>query len=325
MTTGLVIGKFYPPHRGHRLLIETAQAQVDRLTVIVCDTPGQTIPARLRADWLREIHPRVEVMVIDDRYDAQDSRVWAENCRLWLGYAPDAVFTSEAYGAPFAAFLGSRHVAVDPDRIRVPCSGTAIRRDPLAHWGFLEPCVRAYYVPRIAVVGAESTGTTTLAQALAAHFGTVWVPEYGRDYWAAKVARAEQDAWRTQEFVHIAEEQNRLEDAAARAANRLLFVDSPAFATALWHERYLGFRAPEVDAVGGDRPYHAFLLTGDEIHFVQDGFRDGEHIRHQMHAEFIEWLETKGRPFLLLSGPPERRLAAAVNYIKAQIPQRWGD
>lgn len=325
MTTGLVIGKFYPPHRGHKFLIETAQAQVDRLTVIVCDTPGQTIPAELRVSWLREIHPGVEVMMIDDRYDAQDSRVWAENCRRWLGYIPDCVFTSEAYGVPFAAFLGSRHVAVDPDRTRVPCSGTAIRRDPLAHWQFLEPCVRAYFVPRIAVVGAESTGTTTLAQALATHFGTVWAPEYGREYWVAKMARGEQDVWRTEEFVHIAQEQNRLEDAAARTANRLLFVDSPAFATALWHERYLGFRAPEVDVIGEARPYSAILLTGDEIPFVQDGFRDGEHIRHEMQRKFIEWLEAKGQPYLVVSGPPEQRLDSAAAYIQAQILQRRGN
>jgi cytidyltransferase-like protein len=79
--TGVVIGKFYPPHRGHKYLIDTALAQVEHLTVIVCDTPGQTIPAALRANWIQEIHPRATVMVIDDRYDERDSRVWAENTR----------------------------------------------------------------------------------------------------------------------------------------------------------------------------------------------------------------------------------------------------
>ncbi|MBV9849921.1 MAG: adenylyltransferase/cytidyltransferase family protein [Armatimonadetes bacterium] len=61
---GLVIGKFYPPHRGHKFLIETARAQVDHLTVIVCDRDTQTIPAERRAAWLREIHPDVDVTVI---------------------------------------------------------------------------------------------------------------------------------------------------------------------------------------------------------------------------------------------------------------------
>src|SRR5581483_9617149 len=49
-------------------------------------------------------------------------------------------------------------------------------------WYFLEPPVRAYYARRICLIGAESTGKTTLARALAEHYQTVWVPEYGREY-----------------------------------------------------------------------------------------------------------------------------------------------
>ncbi|MFN8514048.1 MAG: adenylyltransferase/cytidyltransferase family protein [Chloroflexia bacterium] len=54
--TGVVIGKFYPPHRGHRYLIDTAAARVDHLTVIVCGKPEQLLSGELRAAWLREIH-----------------------------------------------------------------------------------------------------------------------------------------------------------------------------------------------------------------------------------------------------------------------------
>src|SRR5438105_568448 len=75
---GVIIGKFYPPHRGHKYLIDTGRASVDQLTVIVCDKPGQVPPAQLRAAWLREIHPNVEVMVVDDRLDDDDSKGWAE-------------------------------------------------------------------------------------------------------------------------------------------------------------------------------------------------------------------------------------------------------
>jgi HTH-type transcriptional regulator, transcriptional repressor of NAD biosynthesis genes len=76
---GLVIGKCCPPHRGHKLLIDTAAEQSERTVVIVCARPTDTIPGDLRGQWLREIHPGAEVMVIDDRYDENDSRVWAEN------------------------------------------------------------------------------------------------------------------------------------------------------------------------------------------------------------------------------------------------------
>src|SRR5689334_6244545 len=161
---GLVIGKFYPPHRGHHHLIHTALAQSERVVVIVCARPTDTIPGECRTAWLQEIHPAAEVRCIDDRYDPDDSQVWAENTVRWLGRAPDAVFTSEGYGERYSALMGSRHVSVDPARIRVPISGTAIRRDPFAHWDFLEPPVRAWFARRVCVLGAESTGTTTLAE-----------------------------------------------------------------------------------------------------------------------------------------------------------------
>src|SRR6186997_3062048 len=113
---GLVIGKFLPPHRGHKYLIDTAVAEMDEVWVIVCDKPEHDPRGGLRASWIREIHPTANVMVIDDRLDADDSRVWAENCRQWLGFVPDAVFTSEDYGEAFAGYLGCRHVLVDKAR-----------------------------------------------------------------------------------------------------------------------------------------------------------------------------------------------------------------
>lgn len=316
---GLVIGKFYPPHRGHKFLIDTARAQVDHLTVLVCDRSDQTIPAARRAAWLREIHPDVEVRVIPDIVADDDSAGWAAYTIRLLGFAPDSVFTSEDYGDAYAHFLGCRHVPVDKARMRVPCSGTAIRADPLAHGEFLEPCVRAFFVQRIALVGAESTGTTTMAQALAAHYETVWAPEYGREYAEAKMRRPNDLEWRTEEFAHIAAEQCAREDAAARQANRLLFCDAPAFATSLWHERYLGTLCPQVEALAEPYHYDLTLLTDVDIPFVQDGTRDGEHIRHQMHRHFVDWLCERGQPFTLLSGSHQERLHLAVSRVDALL------
>ena len=317
--TGVVIGKFYPPHGGHTYLIDTAKAQVGRLTVIVCARADQTIPGELRAAWLREIHPDVRVLLIDDIYPEDDSRLWAENTIRWLGSAPDLVFTSEDYGDAYARHMGSRHVLVDKARRIVPCSGTAIRRDPLVYWDFLEPPVRAYFAKRVCVVGAESSGTTTMAQALAERYRTVWVPEYGRAYWLAKQGRPDKDTWRTEEFVHIATEQCRREDTAARSANRLLVCDTDAFATGIWHRRYLGRRSPEVEAIAAGRHYDLYLLTDVDIPFVQDGTRDGEHIRRWMHELFVSELRATGRPYILLSGTHEERLTTAVMAIEALL------
>lgn len=311
---GVVIGKFLPPHKGHRYLIETALPRCERVVVIVCAKPNDPIPGNLRAEWLRGITPAADVMLIDDRYDENDSRIWAENTIRWLGRAPDAVFTSEGYGDAYAAHLGCVHESVDPERVRVPCSGTAVRRDPFAMWDHLDAPVRAWYAKRIVIVGAESTGTTTLARDLAEALGTVWVPEYGREYSQEKLVRGETE-WRSEEFLMIAREQNRREDEAAGRANRILVCDTNSFATRLWHRRYMGFDSPDIVEISTTCRADLYLLTGDEIPFVQDGLRDGEHIRHEMHQWFEEELCRQGVLWHLVRGAREQRLASALSLI----------
>lgn len=311
--TGIIVGKFLPPHRGHHHLIEVAQAQVADLVVFVCSRPTDDVPADVRAGWLREVHPTTDVRVVDDPYPAGegDSALWAAAAIGWLGHSPDVAFTSEDYGPLWAAAMGCRHVMVDRDRRTVPCSATMVRRDPRAAWAFLTPCVRAHYAVRICVVGAESTGTTTLAMDLARRDSTICVPEYGRDYWVAKHGRGESD-WTTDEFVHIAEEQARREDAAARECNGLLICDTDAWATATWHERYVGHRSPEVESIAAARrPPHLYLLTDIDIPFVQDGTRDGAHMRDWMHQRFRERLAAGTAPWIEVRGSADARLQRA--------------
>ncbi len=308
---GVVIGKFLPPHHGHEFLIRTGLSQCAELAVIVCGKPTDPIPPHLRAEWLRELFPSAEVVLIDDRYDENDSRIWAANTRRWLGRAPDAVFTSEHYGETYAAHLGCEHVMVDQARTAVPISGTAVRDDPFANWQYISPPVRSWFAKRIIVLGAESTGTTTLAKDLAAHFGTNWVPEYGRELSEAKLYRGETE-WVSDEFLHVAEEQTRRENLAARSCNRMLICDTNALATRLWHRRYMGFDDPRLTSFSENLHADLYVLTGDEIPFVQDGLRDGEHIRHEMHRWFAELLNTQSVPWEVVRGGNAERLRQAA-------------
>ena len=299
MRRGLVVGKFHPPHRGHSFLIETAQGQVDELVVLVCERGDQAIPADLRAKWLRAEHPGVKIRVVDDILADDDSKAWAEYCLKLLGYAPDTVFTSERYGDSFARFLGSEHVCVDIARRTYPCSASDILASPQTYSRFLAPRVRSYFVPRVIVVGAESTGKTTLCERLAGRFSTIWVPEYGRQYALQKTASAD-PSWVESDFRKIAAEQQRLEDEAALSAERLLICDTDSFATMIWLERYLGRRPSSWPQ--RMPPATLYLVTDVDVAFVQDGTRDGEHVRKWMHERFVEELSATKTPFTLLSG-----------------------
>jgi len=329
MTRGLVIGKFYPPHKGHKLLIDTAVARAGHVDVIICEHPSQTIRGDLRARWLREIHPQISVRIVEDFGDDENSARWAKTVRELLGYSLDIVFTSEDYGDAFAYFLGAQHVMVDRDQLAVPVSGTMIRCAPLQSWEYLEPCVRAHFAKRVCVVGAESTGTTTVAQALAEHYSTVWLPEYGRQYTAEKLtasgAPGPSCTWESEDFEIIARRHLDEEDRLAREANRLLICDTDAMATAIWHERYMGTRSAVVEALAATRKYDLYLLTDCDIPFVQDGMRDGEHIRQWMTGRFCEELEAKRARWVWLRGSREARRAAAVKAVDELLQESGWD
>jgi HTH-type transcriptional repressor of NAD biosynthesis genes len=209
--------------------------------------------------------------------------------------------------------MGAGHVSVDPDRRRFPISGTAVRAAAWRYGDYLAPCVRAWYVRRICVLGAESTGTTTLARELADRYRCPLVPEYGRTFCEQKrLAHASTIGWRSEDFVHIARQQQADEDAAARQAWPLLICDTDALATSIWHERYLCTVSPEVAALAASRSYTLYILTGGDIPFVQDGTRDGEHLRGWMTNRFRHALAVRSEPWIEVRGSRTARFATAT-------------
>lgn len=346
MSHGLVLGKFYPPHAGHDHLIRVAAAGCDRLTVLVCAASVESIPLADRVAWLREEHPDVTVVgTVDDiAMDLLDPAVWDAHMAIFTAAVPepvDVVFTSEAYGPELARRFGARHVAVDEDRSRFPVSGTAVRRDPVGCWRYLSAAVRAGLTRRVVVLGAESTGTTTLARDLAGHYrarggvwaATRWVAEYGRQYSAEKLARLRrrrpEATWSDVEFTSgefpvIARAQNAAEEAAARHGSPVLVCDTDSFATTVWHERYLGGRNPGVEAEAVKGRGHLWLLTDHEgVDFEDDGLRDEPELRAWMTGRFRAELERTNRPYRLLTGDRGQRLADAVAATDALLAAGW--
>ena len=97
----------------------------------------------------------------------------------------------------------------------------------------------------------------------------------------------------------IARRQQRDEDRAALTSGPVLVCDTDALATCIWQERYMGRSTAGVEAVAASRSYDLTVLTADDIPFVQDGYRDGEHLRSWMTQRFRErirgpWIEVRG-------------------------------
>ena len=344
----LVLGKFYPPHAGHHHLVRTAAASADRTTVAVLGASVESIPLADRVRWLAAEHagdPGVAVLgdLDDHPIDFDDDAVW----ELHVGIARavlarraiadgdpaaapvDAVFSSEEYGGELAKRLAAVHVLVDPARSAFPVSGTAVRARPFEHWPLLARPTRAGLAARVVVVGAESTGTTTLANQLAAHYrrrggaftGTTTVTEYGRTHTEDKLVAARAFApeaaltdlvWTVGDFVDVAAKQATAEDLAA-GTSPILVCDNDSWAATVWCERYLGAPHALVHEAVGDRQPHLYLLTDHVgVPYEQDGWRDGEHVREPMTALFVRRLRARDVPWALVAGHPAHRLRQAV-------------
>lgn len=325
MSTGLVLGKFAPLHRGHQLLIETALRENALVLVMVYHAPEVTsIPLPRRAGWIRALYPGVQVIEAwDGPLEVGDTpvlRALHEEyiLRVLDGRRVDNFYSSEFYGAHVSAALGARDCRVDPTRTRVPISATAIRAHPFANRAFLDPVVYRDLVARVALVGAPSTGKTALASALATAYHTTWMPEYGREYWEAHQRERRLTA---EQLVEIAEEHRRREDAMILDADRLLFVDTDATTTAMFARYYHGHVLPRLADLAADARdrYRLHVLCEDDIPYEDTPDRSGAVNRSEMQAATRADLAERGIEYVAVKGSLDERITA-LRPILAAIP-----
>ncbi len=149
--TGLIVGRFNPPHLGHSFMIDWAAQRCGQLVVFVNTRAGELVPGALRAGWLADLHPHVHVVEVAHDLDTNfgDEALWAQWMALFrsrwpLPTGPDVVFSSDPYLEPLAQRFGARAVVVDAERATVPISATQIREAPADHLDRLAPAVRAW-------------------------------------------------------------------------------------------------------------------------------------------------------------------------------------
>ena len=314
--TGLVIGKFNPPHLGHLNLINVGASKVDHLDVVLCGREDQTIPLEKRHSWLKQVVPaNVKIILTKDDLPAENEP-WAERCLEILPRSPDLVFSSEDYGEPWAQLMRAKHFLVDRDRTEFPISGSEIRKDLGEHFHWLVPSAKEDLCRKFVMVGAESTGKTTMAEALAKKLNTVWVPEHGRWYWEGRRYLKDQ-SWSTDEFFRIAKAQINLQKDLARLVSKgILICDTDALVTAVWHQRYLSkFDKLENFMSFNDLP-DLYLICCPDFDWIQDGTRESKDYRLTMHETIIRYVKQTGIEYLLLEGAHEKRFEDAINAIK---------
>ncbi|ATE65933.1 AAA family ATPase [Rhizorhabdus dicambivorans] len=166
-------------------------------------------------------------------------------------------------------------------------------------------------VGRIALLGGESSGKSTLAAGLATRLDTLWVEEYGRELWVKR-----DGALDFEDLLHIGEVQVIREDKAAARAKRFLFCDTTPLVTAFYSQALFGRVDPRLAALA-ERRYDHSLLCAPDFPFVQDGWREDSAFRQQQHDFYEAELVRTGQPFTLIRGPIDARIETALAAIGA--------
>jgi nicotinamide riboside kinase len=175
---------------------------------------------------------------------------------------------------------------------------------------------------KIALLGAESTGKSTLARELAAHFeaagrSAIAVPEALRD-WCERQQRTP----RPEEQMGIAQEQERRVDEAASRA-QVVVADTTAVMVAIYSAMLFEDHSLYRFAIERQRGYDVTLLTGLDIAWVADGLqRDGPHVRAPVDALVREMLDKAGIAYRVVYGTGAERLRNALAAIDAALAPR---
>lgn len=320
-TTGFIIGKFMPPTLGHVYLCQFAQNYCDDLTIMVESQDGQPIDGFLRLRWMQEMFPRARVVHCHETLPQDPAEtpyfwdIWADVVKHYAPEVTDFVFASEAYGVEIAKILGASFVPVDVARQCRPISATMVRENPFAHWDMLPEPVRAHYCKRIVLMGPESSGKTTLANALGQALRTTVAPEYGRTY-CDFFGEPDEDGLRLIAHGHAASTA-----AALRQANRVLVEDTDAAMTQVWADMF-GAKRDRVVEAHWTAP-DLYVVCNIDVPWEADGQRwfPQQEQRLDFLDRCLKEVKRRGVPYVLASGSVQTRTEAVLKSLQRLMPK----
>lgn len=318
---GFLLGKFFPYHVGHKMLIISALEHCEQLTVLVCSLPMESIDGSFRYNAVKEDfkdYPNVTVKYYSDIIPQEPS----EDVFFWKKWIPvinsmcpniDIVFASEDYAKNIAENLGSNvaYKIIDKYRENVNISGTEVRKNPMSNYNYIAPTMRWYFNKKIAIMGCESAGKSTMTEKLANFYRTSFAPEYGRTHCETHPILNESD------FIEIVEKQNILIGEANKNAYKLMFTDTEAITTNVFLPMYCNKVSSITEKyieqyIINQKIDIYFVLKADNIPF-QDGTRNFLDDRNKHEENIIAQLIKYNKKYVIVDGSYDAKFLKIVN------------
>lgn len=165
-------------------------------------------------------------------------------------------------------------------------------------------------VKKIAIVGPESTGKSTISQQLAKHYNVPWVPEYARYYCASLTSDCT-----LQDEINMFHGQVALEDSVlAMTETEFLICDTTFLTVKIWSDEILGQTPPIVLDALETRTYDFYVLLDIDLPWQEDPLRDFPHMREHFMNIWHKELKTLNANYVVVGGI-ENRLENAINAI----------
>jgi NadR type nicotinamide-nucleotide adenylyltransferase len=161
---------------------------------------------------------------------------------------------------------------------------------------------------RIAIIGPESSGKSTLCVQLADHFQEPCALEFGRAYLEKKALPYEEA-----DLLHIAQGMQDVQDRLLIQSHRMLFCDTDMIMMKVWYEHKYGHCHPYVLDQLATNPYDAYLICYPDLPWIEDGLRENPHIREALFERYLAEVQQLQVPYSIIKG--EDRIKMALEFV----------
>lgn len=187
-------------------------------------------------------------------------------------------------------------------------------------------------IKKIVVIGPESTGKSTLCKNLAAHYNSLWVPEYAREYLEKNGTK-----YHYENLLDIAKGQIELEEKVAGIKNQVtgskqvaeadspltihhspLFIDTDMYVMKVWCEFVFNKCHNWILNRIAERKYDLYLLCDIDLPWVEDALREypDKNTREKLYHFYKDIMINQSTPWCNISGNYQERFEKAVNFIE---------